>query len=29
MVYGPRDDADLDVVFRIAETSYRYARGDL
>lgn len=28
MVYGPRDAPDLDIVFRIVETSYRYARGD-
>ena len=29
MVYGPRDAADLDIVFGIVEASYRYARGDI
>lgn len=28
MVYGPRDDAELEVVWRLVEASYRFARGD-
>jgi hypothetical protein len=27
MVYGPRDDAELDVVAGFVERSYAYARG--
>ena len=29
LVYGPRDDAELDVVTGIVEASYRYAHGEL
>ncbi|AEG43000.1 alpha/beta hydrolase [Isoptericola variabilis] len=29
MVYGPRDDAELDVVAAVVETSHRYATGGL
>lgn len=28
MIYGPRDEGELDVAWQIVETSYRFARGD-
>lgn len=28
MVYGPRDEEELDVVFLLLKTSYGYARGE-
>ncbi len=27
MVFGPRDDAELDIVLGLIDASYRYARG--
>jgi phospholipase/carboxylesterase len=28
MIFGPRDEDELDVVYRIVEASYRFARGE-
>jgi phospholipase/carboxylesterase len=29
MLYGPRDEAELEVVWRLVQTSYAFARGEV